>query len=345
MKLIYFIYFILKSDYKQVFQALKCLKGTKNPLVLFMDAVWCSLKYGTSVDDYFCFRFYAKTTHQRRSFATTAYMYNFHKALNDKDFKFKIDDKSQFRKYFAQFSGDSEVFASDNQQALIQWIKQKELKELVIKDPLGTVGKSIHFLTFDDANELFSYQHKQLSLGELFRQFSKHDKLYIEPRIKQHPEIQKLAPTALNTIRVITVVRKDGNVDIISAAFRISVNSETDNFSTGNLAAAVDISTGVVISTGIKRLAACSGTYEFHPVTGQKILGFKVPHWGKVVELVKEAAIVFPQVRTVGWDVAILENKPIIIEGNPSWNKGAPQIPMDKGIKPILDKYLGKNGI
>jgi hypothetical protein len=340
MQFVFFIYFILKSDYKQVFQALKCLKGTKNPFALIMDAVWCSLKYGTSLDDYFSFRFYAKRTFQRNSFASTTYMYNFHKALNDKEFKLKIDDKSQFRKYFAQFTGDSEVFTSNNQQALIQWIKRQELKELVIKDPLGTVGKSIHFLTFDNDNELFSHQNKQLSLGELFRQFSKHDKLYIEPKIKQHPEIQKLAPTALNTIRVITVVRKDGGVDIISAAFRISVDSETDNFSTGNLAAAINLSTGEVISPGIKRLAACSDSYESHPVTGEMILGFQIPHWTKVIEMIKEAALVFPQVRTVGWDVAILEDKPIIIEGNPSWNKGAPQIPLDKGIKPILEKYI-----
>jgi hypothetical protein len=65
-----------------------------------------------------------------------------------------------------------------------------------------------------------------------------------------------------------------------------------------------------------------------------------MPHWGKVIALVSEAALVFPQVRTVGWDVAILEDKPIIIEGNPSWNKGAPQIPLDRGIKPILEQYI-----
>jgi hypothetical protein len=50
--------------------------------------------------------------------------------------------------------------------------------------------------------------------------------------------------------------------------------------------------------------------------------------------------LVFPQIRTVGWDVAILEKDVVIIEGNPSWNKGAPQIPNNKGIKVMLEKYL-----
>lgn len=265
--------------------------------------------------------------------------------MNDKGTKKKIDDKSQFRIYFKKFTGFSEVFDTKNKQKLLDWLHENEIYQLVIKDPLGTLGKSVVFLTYDPNSQIFNYQGKVYSLNELFSKFSVKGSLYVEPRIFQHSVIQRLAPSAINTIRIITIVNSNGDVDIISATFRISVNSETDNFSTGNLAAAVDISTGIVISPGIKRLAACSDIYVSHPVTGQKILGFQIPHWEMVKEIVKEAAVVFPQVRTVGWDVAILEDRPIIIEGNPSWNKGAPQIPLDKGIKPILDTYLGKHGI
>jgi hypothetical protein len=110
MRLIYFFYFILKSDYKGVFQGILCAKKYKPPFSLFLDALICSLRYGTSLDDYFSFRFYNKTKEQRKAFATTAYMYVFHKKMNDKHTKQKIDDKSQFRKYFKKFSGISEVF-------------------------------------------------------------------------------------------------------------------------------------------------------------------------------------------------------------------------------------------
>ncbi len=339
MKLLYFLYFILKSDYKQVFQGIRCAKKHNNPIRLFVDALFCSLTYGTSLDDYFSFRFYNKSKERRKAFATTSYMYVFHKKMNDKYLKQRIDDKSQFRKYFRKFSGVSEVFNATNKNLLIVWLNENQVHQLVIKDPLGTVGKTVQFLSYNPQTIIFTNKIRSYSLDDLFKQFSINGNLYVEPKIVQHAIIQKLAPTALNTIRVITVVNIAGEVDIISAAFRISVNSETDNFSNGNLAAAVDILTGIVISPGIKRLAACSDNYEIHPVTGQKILGFQVPHWEMVLELVKEAALVFPQVRTVGWDVAILEDRPIIIEGNPSWNKGAPQIPLDQGIKPILDKY------
>ena len=340
MRVIYFLYFILKSDYKSVFQGIQCTKRYKNPFHLFFDALVCSLMYGTSLDDYFSFRFYNKSKAQREAYATTSYMYVFHKKMNDKHTKQKIDDKSQFRKHFKKFAGISEVFDIRNKQELLVWLVENKINKLVIKDPLGTVGKTVQFLTFNPQSLIFIHKSNEYSLDELFIQFSISGNLYVEPKIAQHHLIQKLAPSALNTIRVITVVREDAKVDIISAAFRIAVNSETDNFSTGNLAAAVDVTMGKVISPGIKRLAACADSYESHPVSGEMILGFQIPHWTKVIELVKDAALVFPQVRTVGWDVAILEDKPIIIEGNPSWNKGAPQIPLDRGIKPILEQYI-----
>lgn len=343
MKLLFFFYFLLKSNYRQVFRSLQCLKGKYNSVVLVADALLCSFKYGTSLDDYFSFRFYEKSNVKRAEFATTAYMYVFHKKFNEKEYKPKIDDKSQFRIHFKLFSGTSEEFHITEKDKFVNWLVSQDLKQIVIKDPLGNIGKSIHFFNFITSRQEFQDKNQAYTVEELFQYFSIGNKLYVEPRINQHSLIQKLAPTALNTIRVITIVRLDGKVDIISAAFRISVNSETDNFSTGNLAAAVDVESGIVISSGIKRLAACSNTYEYHPITGEKILGIQIPHWGEVRNLVHEAALVFPQVRTVGWDVAILEDRPIIIEGNPSWNKGAPQIPLDKGIKPLLDKYLVGN--
>jgi len=344
MKLLYFLYFLIKSDYKKVIHGISCAKKYRHSICLIIDLLFCSLQYGTSLDDYFSFRFYNKSKSQRKNFATTAYMYVFHKTLNDKRYKLKIDDKSQFRKYYKKFSGISQLFDVNNQQQLVNWLNNNSLERFVIKDPLGTVGKAIHFITYSK-NKQFIIKNIIITLDELFIKFAINGKLYVEPVIKQHIQIKNLAPTALNTIRVITVVRKDNQVDIVSAAFRIAVNNETDNFSSGNLAAAVDVTTGIVISPGIKRLAACSDSYEAHPVSGKKILGFQIPYWELVKCMVTEAALVFPQVRTVGWDVAILDDKPIIIEGNPSWNKGTPQIPLDKGIKPILDKYLGENGL
>ena len=51
-------------------------------------------------------------------------------------------------------------------------------------------------------------------------------------------------------------------------------------------------------------------------IPNEKIVGFKVPMFKEAVDLVKEAAKVVPEIGYVGWDVAISEKGPVLVEGN-----------------------------
>ena len=46
------------------------------------------------------------------------------------------------------------------------------------------------------------------------------------------------------------------------------------------------------------------------------ILGFQVPQWDDVVQLVTEAAGVTPQLRYDSWDIAVTDRGVLLIEGN-----------------------------
>ena len=56
--------------------------------------------------------------------------------------------------------------------------------------------------------------------------------------------------------------------------------------------------------------------YEIHPFTKTKLVGFQIPFYAQAVEMVFEAAQRVPQVGYVGWDVAMAEDGPLLIEGN-----------------------------
>ena len=64
----------------------------------------------------------------------------------------------------------------------------------------------------------------------------------------------------------------------------------------------------------------------------------------EAVELVKEAAKVIPEVAYVGWDVAVTENGPLIIEGNhfPGHDilQMPPHVPDKIGMLPTFKKYI-----
>jgi hypothetical protein len=57
-----------------------------------------------------------------------------------------------------------------------------------------------------------------------------------------------------------------------------------------------------------------------HPKTGVPFNKFRLPFWSEVCSLVKETAIKLLPVRTIGWDVAITPNGPVILEANIWWS-------------------------
>ena len=66
---------------------------------------------------------------------------------------------------------------------------------------------------------------------------------------------------------------------------------------------------------------------ERHPDTGTLIEGFQLPHWESAKRLVLRAHEALERIAVVGWDVAILEDGPVIVEGNDSPGASSSQMP------------------
>lgn len=123
--------------------------------------------------------------------------------------------------------------------------------------------------------------------------------------------MNRLYSGSVNTLRMFTFY-KDGQGYFLHAILKIGNGSAIDNFSSGGMYTFVE-------SDGMVRLPAVDKAdrlYETHPISKTKIVGFKVPLYDQTIELVKQAACIVPQVAYIGWDVAIGENGPMIIEGN-----------------------------
>ena len=148
----------------------------------------------------------------------------------------------------------------------------------------------------------------------------------------------ELSPSGLNTVRIFTQLTSEG-VDFLGARLRISVNSPVDNMAAGNLAAPVDLETGTVSGPGVYSDITKSDC-NIHPITKKQITGFKIPFWNAVIETSVGAALLCPENRSVGWDIAITESGPELIEGNHNWCKLLWQLPVKQGLKMELGKYL-----
>lgn len=139
----------------------------------------------------------------------------------------------------------------------------------------------------------------------------------------------EINPGSVNTIRVNSVIDTHGNVEVFSAVLRAGARADVvvDNSHSGGIAYPIDIPTGIVYAVGLNFK---NEKFVVHPSTGKIVLGFKVPLWNECLEMVRRAAKKFPQARFIGWDVAITEMRPVLIEANfgpggdlyQRWDKG-----------------------
>ena len=67
------------------------------------------------------------------------------------------------------------------------------------------------------------------------------------------------------------------------------------------------------------------GITEVHKLSGISFEGFQLPYWKETIELVKLAHRQFYTMQTIGWDIVITDDGPLILEGNDAWEIGGPQ--------------------
>lgn len=158
-------------------------------------------------------------------------------------------------------------------------------------------------------------------MANLFSEVIKSGFLFQET-ILQHPELNRLNPSCINTIRFDTFIDKDGQVEIMSAYLRMSTNNKhVDNISSGGCLVGINLLTGKLRKDGYPGFSA-SGTiiYSCHPITKTVFEGFMIPFFEEAKQMVLRAAGLVPGLRLMGWDVAISESGPVMVEGNSDYN-------------------------
>jgi hypothetical protein len=136
--------------------------------------------------------------------------------------------------------------------------------------------------------------------------------------LRNHPSLDRVAPLALSTIRMVTVRPPGQDAQLLVGVFRMgSDGAAVDSFDRGGLAAQVDERTGALGAAVRKYGGSLVGTVERHPDTDATIPGLRLPFWPEATRLVVRAhQALDPRIPVVGWDVALLEDGPLLVEGN-----------------------------
>ncbi len=284
-----------------------------------------SLRYNISPLEWYQFGFVDLDSADKATWAGTGTMYEFQRRVNPPAGREILNDKRAFYRAYRDFCRHGlwtrEELAED--PVLVERVLAQHDK-LVFKDATGNCGTSVRIMPT-----------AELSQQALTRWMANNGFDMVESFIEQHPDMQALSPSGVNTVRIFTLVDDQGDYHVLGCRLRISVNSPVDNLAAGNLAAPIDEFTGRISGPGVySDITRKSETA--HPVTGVSIEGFQIPFWPETMEMVRQAALKHPQNRSIGWDVAITENGPGLIEGNHDWCKLVWQLPVGCGLKGLL---------
>jgi hypothetical protein len=144
------------------------------------------------------------------------------------------------------------------------------------------------------------------------------DSFLFQALISQHPDLSTLYSGSINTVRLVTVRSGEG-VSAIGAILRVgALGSVTDNVSGGGLAVPVDLRSGRLKPNGIWRIRNLKSVTA-HPDSGRAFEGFAIPLFSEALMLVARAHMSLGPLPTVGWDVAITPEGPLLVEGNAFW--------------------------
>jgi len=147
---------------------------------------------------------------------------------------------------------------------------------------------------------------------------SRRQPLIVQPRLRPHPGLRALTDGALPTLRVLTCLDADRRPVVIAATMRTAIgeNRTVDNLHAGGIAALVDLETGTLSRASNLGSDAHLGWLSSHPDNGATIEGLVVPCWGQVKRAAVAAHQEFNDRVVIGWDIAVLDDGPIFVEGN-----------------------------
>ena len=330
-RILYLGYYIKQMDWKKfwLFLDYTATQTGKNKLSILIDVLISVFIYNISVLEYFQFRFFEKNKEERNTWAGTGYMFEYQLKMNPKNQRDILDDKTKFYRNYGNFFVHNVADITDlkKHSETVQKLLNNPSGKLVFKVADGKCGVDVAIKKTSEFN-----------LDSIVDYMEKNHFDLVEEFIIQHPKLNELSPTAVNTVRIFTQLNAKNEVEILGCRQRISVNSSVDNMAAGNMAAPIDETTGIVSGPAVYS-DITKPEESTHPITKAPIVGFQVPFWKETLEMVKEAALLHPQNRSIGWDIVITEKGPGFIEGNHDWCKLLWQLPAKKGLKSLLEKH------
>ena len=305
--------------------------AARQPFRVFLQCWNCALRHNIAPKAFFKFRLFLDANRARVRYYLQdhemAYLVRAAWKKLDHKLTHTVNDKLEFFQ-FCQVNGVATVpvlaYCIDGKEITAQTPVEQLTGDLMLKYTNSASGEGVEMVAWNDATRDWRYNDQTIPtqrLAEVLRQKSVGRTAILQTKLMNHPDIKPLTGRGLSTVRMLTAVEPgDAGVPRVAAAgLRMSLGaSVVDNMSAGGIASPINIENGTLDSAVGKDIF--KGWVNRHPDSGAKIGDAMLPFWYETCELCARTHALVKGIPTIGWDVAILADGPILIEANLGWD-------------------------
>lgn len=296
-----------------------------------------SKRTGCTTKEYVMYKLYERTDEEQETFYLAGHQHTLHvKYAASKEFVQLIRDKEMTNNFFSEYV--RRPWCVNKKVSFEEFCTVfKDSSRVIYKPVGGHCGYGVE-----------AFDLKAENLSDVYEKLASLPTGVVEEYINQHAEMKKLCPSSVNSLRFVTIssdtvpVGQEGKrLDVVYSIVRIGRgDSIVDNLHSGGMVANVNLETGVLETHGADHR---NNVYITHPDTGTVIKGFKVPYFKEALEMVKEAIETKNVEGYLGWDIAIGENGPMLLEVNNRPGADGLQTAHaqeGRGMKHVMQKYM-----
>ncbi len=268
--------------------------------------------HGGGIRSFFSLNLYRKDlTYQEFNRVNRNLMPNYYRCL--------LEDKLVFDRYLKSFGfplAETIGLVRDNH---IKWFSsgvEEPLEQLAgmeldcfLKMVTQWGGDHVHRLVNHNGNLTIDNQPADI---EMLKGMSRQGTFVLQETIRQHPKMDQLNPSSVNSIRLVTM--SDGvGVSNLAGFVRMGLrDSVIDNITRGGVGCGIR-EDGTLHREGLNG----SMRIDRHPTSGTVFEGFSLPSYKEAQDLVCNMHQAFHCFFIIAWDIAITADGPVVIEGNP----------------------------
>lgn len=192
----------------------------------------------------------------------------------------------------------------------VKIINQLDFAKIFVKPTFGVGGKGI--IVFHKEKDYY-INNENIVLDIEYMNLLLNNEYIIQSGIIQNENLNKIYSYSINTFRMFTECNKN-EVKILFSILRMGRNQkEVDNASSGGIYIKINTENGEL---GKYAFSGKGESFSKHPDTNFKFENYVVPEWDNIIKFTTDLALMFNEVKYIGWDIALSTEGPVVIEAN-----------------------------